>query len=120
MIVGIGTDLIEISRIQKMMTKHKTLDRIFTTNELYNANNNATTLAGNFAVKEAVSKVFGTGFFGVEANEIEVLRDGNGKPYVKLYGQAKRIAEKLKIDNIHISISNTGKYAQAFAIGESL
>lgn len=120
MIVGIGTDLVEISRIQKMISRHKTLNRIFTTNELSDANNNATTLAGNFAVKEAVSKVFGTGFFGVEANEIEVLRDHKGKPCVKLYGQAEKMAENLKIEKIHISITNTGKYTQAFAIGECL
>lgn len=62
MIAGIGTDLVEIYRIEEMILRGRHLSRIFTTTELAYAKDNATTLAGNF-VKEAVSKVFGTGFF---------------------------------------------------------
>lgn len=118
MIVGIGTDLVEIYRIEEMLLRGRHLSRIFTTSELACAKDNATTLAGNFAVKEAVSKVFGTGFFGIEPYEIEVLRNKAGAPYVKLYGNAKRIAEDKKITTIHVSITNTRELAQAFAIGE--
>ena len=78
MIAGIGTDLVEIYRIEEMILRGRHLSRIFTTTELAYAKDNATTLAGNFAVKEAVSKVFGTGFFGVEPYEIEVLRNESG------------------------------------------
>ena len=60
MIVGIGTDLIEIGRVQKMVERKNRLSRIFSEEELACAGLNSTTLAGNFAVKEAVSKVFGT------------------------------------------------------------
>ena len=118
MIAGIGTDLVEIYRIEEMLLRGRHLSRIFTTSELACAKDNATTLAGNFAVKEAVSKVFGTGFFGIEPYEIEVLRNKAGAPYVKLYGNAKRIAEDKKITTIHVSITNTRELAQAFAIGE--
>ena len=90
MIAGIGTDLVEIYRIEEMILRGRHLSRIFTTTELAYAKDNATTLAGNFAVKEAVSKVFGTGFFGVEPYEIEVLRNESGAPYVKLYGMRKK------------------------------
>ena len=114
MIAGIGTDLVEIYRIEEMILRGRHLSRIFTTTELAYAKDNATTLAGNFAVKEAVSKVFGTGFFGVEPYEIEVLRNESGAPYVKLYGKAK---EK-QVSRIHVSITNTREFAQAFAIGE--
>ena len=114
MIAGIGTDLVEIYRIEEMILRGRHLSRIFTTTELAYAKDNATTLAGNFAVKEAVSKVFGTGFFGVEPYEIEVLRNESGAPYVKLYGNAK---EK-QVSRIHVSITNTREFAQAFAIGE--
>ena len=58
MIVGIGTDLIEIGRVQKMVERKNRLSRIFSEEELAYAGLNSTTLAGNFAVKEAVSKVF--------------------------------------------------------------
>ena len=118
MIAGIGTDLVEINRIEEMLLRKKHLSRIFTTTELACAKDNATTLAGNFAVKEAVSKVFGTGFFGVEPYEIEVLREKTGAPYVKLYGNAEKLAKDKKITTIHISITNTKEFAQAFAIGE--
>ena len=120
MIVGVGTDLIEIYRMKDMLCKRSRLSRIFTTTELACAKDNATTLAGNFAVKEAVSKVFGTGFFGVEPYEIEVLRNKKGAPYVNLYGKAKKIAKDQKITKIHVSITNTKEFAQAFAIGECL
>ena len=114
MIAGIGTDLVEIYRIEEMILRGRHLSRIFTTTELAYAKDNATTLAGNFAVKEAVSKVFGTGFFGVEPYEIEVLRNESGAPYVKLYG----IAKDKQVSRIHVSITNTREFAQAFAIGE--
>lgn len=120
MITGVGTDFLEIQRIQKMLTRHRCIDRIFTTNELIYANNNAATLAGNFAVKEAVSKVFGTGFFGVEPFEIEVLRNEKGAPYVKLYGKTEELAKELHIDRIHVSVTNTADFVQAFAVGECL
>ena len=113
MIAGIGTDLVEIYRIEEMILRGRHLSRIFTTTELAYAKDNATTLAGNFAVKEAVSKVFGTGFFGVEPYEIE-----SGAPYVKLYGKAKEIAKDKQVSRIHVSITNTREFAQAFAIGE--
>lgn len=118
MIAGIGTDLVEIYRVEEMLLRGRHLARIFTTTELACAKDNAATLAGNFAVKEAVSKVFGTGFFGVEPYEIEVLRDNLGAPYVKLHGKAKDMAEDKKITRIHVSITNTKELAQAFAIGE--
>ena len=107
MIAGIGTDLVEIYRIEEMILRGRHLSRIFTTTELAYAKDNATTLAGNFAVKEAVSKVFGTGFFGVEPYEIEVLRNESGAPYVKLYGKAKEIAKDKQVSRIHVSITNT-------------
>ena len=53
MIAGIGTDLVEIGRIEEMLHRGSRLTRIFTTTELACAKDNAATLAGNFAVKEA-------------------------------------------------------------------
>ena len=62
MIVGVGTDLIEIERIRKACVKEAFLTRVYTEEECRQAGGNAARLAGNFAVKEAVAKVFGTGF----------------------------------------------------------
>ena len=116
MIKGIGTDIIEIRRIAEAIDKKGFMDRIFTKEEqkLYHGINYQT-LAGNFAAKEAVAKAFGTGFAGCSPIEIEVLRDENGKPYVKLYGNA---LERLNSMGgcIHISISHSRENALAFAV----
>jgi holo-[acyl-carrier protein] synthase len=119
MIVGIGTDIIEIQRIKKACEKEAFFMRCFTENERKLIGTNFTKAAGNFAVKEAVSKVFGTGIRGFELIDIEVLRDELGKPYVNLYNNAAAIASENNINHIFISISNTKDYAIAYAVGES-
>ena len=119
MILGIGTDMIEISRIEKACGRQRFLDRIYSKQEQLLYQSSPQKLAGNFAVKEAVVKVFGTGFRGIEPKEIEVLRDEQGKPYVNLHGQAKKMQQKLGITNIQVSITNTKQYAVSFVIGES-
>ena len=74
--------------------------------------------AGNFAVKESVAKAFGTGFRTISPIDIEVLRDGSGKPYVVLHGTAKDLQEEKRIRQIHVSISNTKEYAIGYVIME--
>lgn len=118
MISGIGTDLIEIERVKKACQKEHFLRKYYTEKEIEAFENKYTALAGNFAVKEAVAKSFGTGFSGLMPGDIEVLRDENGKPYVNLYGGAKKTADENGIGNIYVSISNTAEYAQAFAVSE--
>lgn len=119
MIKGIGTDIIEIDRIKKAIEKQSFLDKIFTKKEqsLYHKVN-PQTLAGNFAVKEAVAKALGTGFAGCSPVEIEVLREKSGKPYVNLYGNTLEIFKSVNGNNIHISISHNNTSAIAFAIIE--
>ena len=90
MIIGIGTDLIEIERIKKACVKEAFLLRSFTLEERACIDGRPERAAGNFAVKEAVSKAMGTGFRGIGLNEIEVLRDAFGKPYINLYGRAEK------------------------------
>lgn len=118
MIVGIGTDLVEMDRIMKACEKQAFLHKLFTKTEQELIQADGKKAAGNFAVKEAVSKMLGTGFRKVTPAEIEVLRDELGKPYVNLYGAAKQLAEQLMIQTIHVTITNTKEYAAAFVIGE--
>ncbi|MEE1314016.1 MAG: holo-ACP synthase [Lachnospiraceae bacterium] len=118
MIIGVGTDIVEINRMERICSGHYRLERIFHVREMMLVADDYSKAAGNFAVKEAVAKVFGTGFVGFEPNEIEVGRDSFGKPYVRLHGKAKEMAAELGIDKIHVSISNTKTEAVAFAIGE--
>ncbi|MBR0086084.1 MAG: holo-ACP synthase [Lachnospiraceae bacterium] len=118
MIIGIGTDLIETTRIKKAIGSKAFLIRCFTLKEIELIKGRESSAAGCFAAKEAVAKVFGTGFSGFRPNEIEVLRDKAGKPYVNLYGDAAKIAASLGISRIHISITDTKNHAAAFAVGE--
>ena len=100
MIVGIGTDLIEIARIGKACEKQAFLSRIYTEEECRLAGGSILRLAGNFAVKEAVSKALGTGFRTFMPVDIEVLRDELGKPYVRLYGGALEQFEKMGMEQM--------------------
>lgn len=62
--------------------------------------------------------MFGTGFRTFMPGDIEVLADELGKPYVRLYGGALEQFEKMGMEQIHVSISNTNGLAMAFAVGE--
>ena len=86
MIIGIGTDLIESSRVIKACSKSSFQEKIFTKDEIELCKEDKVKFADNFAVKESVSKMLGTGFTGIKPIEIEVLRDSKGKPYVNMYG----------------------------------
>lgn len=118
MIIGIGTDIIEIERIKKACDKDAFLSYSFTEKEAELFKGKAISLAGNWCVKEAVVKALGTGFRGCKAREIEVLRDEKGRPFVNLYGGAKEIAERLGIVHFHVSISNLKQMAVAFVVAE--
>lgn len=121
MIKGIGNDIVEIERIEKAITNERFLEKYFTCHEhtlFEHKNNRPESIAGNFAVKEAVSKVLGTGFRHFGLRDIEVLRDDLGKPYVNLHGGAKALALSIGMKNIHVSISHSRQYVIATAIGE--
>lgn len=122
MIKGLGNDIIEINRIEEAMKNKRFLVKYFTKNEnvlFENKNYHPQTVAGNFAVKEAVAKVLGTGFVGFSPIDIEVLRDEKGKPYVILYNRALEIASDINISTIHVSISHSKSNVVAVAVGEA-
>lgn len=123
MIKGIGNDIIEIKRIAKAVENSQFLEKHFTNNEieLFNIRkNNIEVIAGNFVVKEAVSKMLGTGFRNFSLIDIEVLRDELGKPYVLLYNEANNIAKAMGITQIFVSIAHTKNNAIGFAVGEGV
>ena len=118
MITGIGVDLIEIDRVVRACQNDNFLKRYYTQKEIELIKLDIKKAADNFAVKEAVAKMLGTGFRGFTPIDIEVLRDQEGKPYVILYGNAAELAKQKRAKIIHVSISNTKDYANAFAVGE--
>lgn len=123
MIVGLGTDIVEIARIGQMIERHEDafLNRIYTAEEIrycQRRKHNFEAFAGRWAAKEAVMKVLGTGFIkGVGWQDIEILALPSGKPYVNMQGGARDFAKALNIDEILITISHCRAYATATAIG---
>ena len=118
MIIGIGNDMIEIHRVIRACEKEAFLNKYFTEEERTLILLDAKKAADNFAVKEAVVKMFGTGFREIVPIEIECLRNELGKPYVNLYGKALEMGKERGLRTVHVSISNTKKYASAFVVGE--
>ena len=121
-IIAHGIDLVDFPRIGEMVDRHdkKFLDRVFTSKEqMYAESNKNKTekLAGRFAAKEAILKLMGTGWRGKIAwTDIEVVNNEMGVPEVNITGEVKKIAEKLGIDQITVSITHTANFAIASAV----
>ena len=112
----IGTDIIDINRIKKSAANDRFLSRVFSKKELdflSSKKNPYPSMAGNWAAKEAFSKALGTGVRGFSLNEISVLRDESGKPYIELSGNALKISKNLSFS---LSISHTDALAAAVVI----
>ncbi len=120
-VIGIGTDIVECSRIEKMIDKHDDvfIERVYTPEEIdYCGGRKASVqhYAGRWAAKEAILKSIGTGWAkGIQWTDIEILNHMGGKPYVKLGGEAKTICASKGIEEIMISISHCQTFATAFA-----
>ena len=124
MIFGIGTDIVEVERIRKLDSLEKFADKILSLNELEVFKSQidekkVTFLAKQFAAKEAVSKALGTGIGkDIRFNQIEILRNSDGKPYLNHDGIITTIFNDLGITKTHVSLSDEKKYALAFVILE--
>jgi len=123
MIFGIGIDIIEVRRVEKLSQKSdKYVKKIFTQNEIdycRKFKNGSQNFAGRFAVKEAFSKAMGTGISnGLKFNQIETVNDKLGKPEIVLYGRTKEIFDARNLRFSHVSIAHLKDYATAVVIIE--
>lgn len=122
MLFGVGTDIIEISRIKNVVfKKNAILNRLFTDKELeyYKSKKmNIQSIASGFAAKEAVLKALGTELGMFKWKEIEVFRSSEGKPLIIFYSSVKEFVEQKGIGTIHITISHSKQYATATAVAE--
>ena len=121
-IVAHGIDLVDCPRIEAMIERHgkRFIERVFTAAEQAYAEankNGIEKLAGRFAAKEAVLKLMGTGWRGKIAwTDVEVINNSSGQPEVTLSGEVKKIAGKLGIKHISVSITHTANFAIASAV----
>lgn len=124
MIVGIGTDIIEIERVQAMLDRHgdRLPQRILSALEMQRFEQVAqkvSWLAKRFAAKEAAAKALGTGIAeGVSWKHIEVLNDALGAPQLNLHEVALERAKALGADRFHLSLSDERAFAVAYVILE--
>ena len=115
-VLGIGIDQIECDRVLRSCEKKTFLEHCYTTKEQEMISKHKRSSATNFCGKEAVVKAFGTGFRKITPNEIEILRDESGAPYVLLYGKAKAKADQIGVKKILISLADTKTQAIAFVV----
>jgi holo-[acyl-carrier protein] synthase len=123
LIFGIGIDIIEVGRIQKVMEKDIGFrEKIFTPVEIEyceKMKNKYQHYAARFSAKEALLKAIGTGWrFGIRFADIEVIHDEYGKPLIRLYGKAEELAQQEGINSIHVSLSHVKEMATAVVVME--
>ena len=124
-ILGLGTDIAEIERIEKALTRsgEAFAARILAEPEMAvftQLKQQGRYLAKRFAAKEAASKALGTGIaHGVTFHDFVVSNDENGKPMLVLSNKAREIAERMGVNHTHISISDERHYAVVTVVFES-
>lgn len=128
MIMGIGIDLVKISRVQEMLSRwgDRFVNRVFTPSEIAYAQNKknqhiplqaASRFSARFAAKEAALKALGIGLqMGVYFREIEIIPDPFGKPVMIFSGKVQQIAREQRVSDIFVSLSHDGDYAIAQVI----
>ncbi len=132
MIIGIGSDLIDIRRVEKIMARYEArfIARCFTDTERAKAERrraagtHIATYAKRFAAKEAVSKALGTGFsHGVYMRDIGIVNDPHGRPAVALTGGARARLESMLPAGmqavIHLTLTDEPPLAEAFVMIEA-
>jgi len=124
MIVGTGVDLAEVSRIKASIERFgaRFTGRIYTPAEIAYVERKANKYeryAARFAAKEAGMKAIGTGWrHGVTWQDFEVANLPSGRPTLRFHGVAERIADKLGVKNVALSLTHTSELGMAHVILE--
>ncbi len=118
---GVGVDIVEVHRVEQAIVRwgDAFISRVFTSRERERARYlrvRSKRLAARFAAKEAVMKALGLGWRTMAWQEIEILNDPLGKPTVTLRGNARQVADRQGIVQVHVSLSHTHDLALASAI----
>ncbi len=114
----VGVDIMDVERIARGVERYgdKFYNRVFTEKERCLCEGNPQRLAARFAAKEATAKALGTGIGAVRWTEIEVDCDSRGRPFLRLHGNAARLAAELNLTTWDISLSHTTTQAVAFVV----
>ena len=124
MILGIGTDLVDVARIRKTIADYgeRFVNRVYTEAErAYSSSkaNAAERFAARFAAKEAAMKAIGTGWRrGVTWKDFEILNERSGRPTLRFSGMGLQIAKQMGVKRTSISLTHTSEIAMATVILE--
>jgi holo-[acyl-carrier protein] synthase len=124
MVLGLGTDLMEIGRIEESISRfgERFLARVYTPGEIAfcgRKKNAAESYAGRFAAKEAAAKALGTGISrGVSWLEIEVVRRQGERPEIVFHGRAAERARAMGVRNMSLSLTHSREVAMAVVVLE--
>jgi holo-[acyl-carrier protein] synthase len=121
MILGIGTDIIEVSRVLHSSSREESRKKLFTQNEIAycSKQDGGQSYAARFAAKEAFFKALGTGWSNnLEWTDVEVLNNESGKPYFVLHGEALSQMKAMGGTAVHLSLSHIKSHAIAYVIIE--
>lgn len=121
MIKGIGTDIVEVERVRKAIEKPELKLKVFSSREIDYCEKDKTcqSFAARAAAKEAFFKALGTGWRDkMHINEVEILNDTLGKPYMELSGETLQVYTEKGGGEIHVSLSHIKEHAIAFVIIE--
>jgi len=115
---GVGIDLCDVQRIQKMMDRWgNTFEgRVFTEREIKESHDKASSLAARWAAKEAFSKAIKTGIKDFNFADVEVCSEDSGAPSLQLHGDALRVFEAMGGGELHLSLSHEKNMAVAVVI----
>lgn len=116
--ISVGIDMVELERIERAMSRKAFLSKILGDKEYEQMENRkfpVQSIAANFCAKEAFSKAIGTGFRGFKMSDIQIMRDEQGKPFIKL---SESLKELILADetSFAVSVTHTKNYASAVVI----
>lgn len=122
MILGIGIDIVHISRMMEWRNKPGLLERFFHHTEIDDAKERGPSqiqsLAARFAAKEAYGKALGTGMRNLKLTDVRIQTDDNGKPSLSVQGGAKNLLQKIGGKNIFVSLTHESDNAIAVVVIE--
>ncbi|MCX5843938.1 MAG: holo-ACP synthase [Deltaproteobacteria bacterium] len=124
MIYGIGTDLVEVNRIEKIIQRwgERFTEKVYSRNEIDYCTRKACPAihyAARFAAKESFLKSLGIGLgMGISLKDIEVINDAKGNPQLKMNERIREVLDTHGITSVHISMTHTREHAHAAVILE--
>lgn len=124
MIYGIGTDIVEVSRIEKILQRwgEQFVTKVYSHSEADYCKKcafPAMHFAARFAAKESFLKSMGIGLgMGVSLKDVELINNQKGKPLLKIHGRAESMIHEAGVTAVHISVTHTKKYAHTVVILE--